>query len=132
MVLGCAPDIVELASLAQVPMQLAAQVYFIIGDQLNILWLLSAIIDLKVNGKWQALARANLREDTYRLHRQVAAKVLEHPGETADERFRHWKDSAQNKIAFGIHRLQALRTDSHHDFMTLAVGVRELRKLRLL
>lgn len=132
MVLGSAPDIVELASQAQVSMQLAAQVYFIVGDQLNILWLLSAIIELKVNGKWQALARANLREDTYRLHRQVAARVLEYQGDTAEDRFTHWKGSAQNKVAFGIHRLQALRTDSHHDFMTLAVGVRELRKLRLL
>jgi glutamate dehydrogenase len=76
MVLGCAPDIVELASLAQVPLKLAAEVYFLVGDKLQILWLLSSILDLSVQDRWQALARANLREDSYRLHRQVAAKVL--------------------------------------------------------
>ena len=132
MVLGSAPDIVELASQAQVPLAMAAQVYFAVGDRLNILWLLSAIIDLNVQGKWQALARANLREDTYRLHRQVAAKVLEQEGDSADARFTAWQEKSRNKVQFGMHRLQSLQADSPHDFMTLAVGVRELRKLRSL
>ena len=132
MVLGSGPDIAELASQAQVPLKLAAEVYFTVGDRLNILWLLSAIIELTVNGKWQALARANLREDCYRLHRQVAARVLEQEGDSADQRFDAWLDKSSNKIDFSIHRLHSLQADSHHDFMTLAVGVRELRKLRFL
>jgi glutamate dehydrogenase len=132
MVLGSAPDVIELASQAQVPLKLAAEVYFLVGDRLQILWLLSAIIDLSVQGRWQALARANLREDSYRLHRQVAAKVLEQEGDNAAARFAAWEDKASRKVAFGIHRLQTLQADSPHDFMTLAVGVRELRKLRSL
>ncbi|MGB2247782.1 MAG: NAD-glutamate dehydrogenase, partial [Alcanivorax sediminis] len=132
MVLGSAPDIAELASQAQVPLKLAAEVYFTVGDRLNILWLLSAIVDLSVNGKWQALARANLREDCYRLHRQVAARVLEQEGENADQHFEAWLGKSTNKIEFSIRRLKGLQADSRHDFMTLAVGVRELRKLRFL
>ena len=132
MVLGSAPDVIELASQAQVPLALAAEVYFLVGDRLEILWLLSSIIDLSVQGRWQALARANLREDTYRLHRQVAAKVLEYDGDNAKARFAAWEERASNKVAFGIHRLQTLQADSPHDFMSLAVGVRELRKLRSL
>jgi glutamate dehydrogenase len=132
MVLGSAPDVIELASQAQVPLKLAAEVYFLVGDRLQILWLLSAIIDLSVQGRWQALARANLREDTYRLHRQVAAKVLEQEGDNAAARFAAWEEKSKRKVAFGIHRLQTLQADSPHDFMTLAVGVRELRKLRSL
>ncbi|MFT6635445.1 NAD-glutamate dehydrogenase [uncultured Alcanivorax sp.] len=132
MVLGCAPDIVELASLAQVPLKLAAEVYFLVGDKLQILWLLSSILDLSVQDRWQALARANLREDSYRLHRQVAAKVLEYEGDNAAARFAAWEEKSRRKVAFGIHRLQTLQADGPHDFMTLAVGVRELRKLRSL
>ncbi len=132
MVLGSGPDIAELASQAQVPLKLAAQVYFTVGDRLNILWLLSAIVDLNVNGKWQALARANLREDCYRLHRQVAARVLEQDGDNAEQRFAAWQNNASKKVEFSIRRLHSLQADSQHDFMTLAVGVRELRKLRLL
>lgn len=132
MVLGSGPDIAELASQAQVPLQLAAEVYFTVGDRLNLLWLLSTIVDLNVNGKWQALARANLREDCYRLHRQVAARVLEQEGESAEQRFDAWMEKSAAKIQFSIRRLHSLQADSHHDFMTLAVGVRELRKLRFL
>ena len=54
----CSPS-PQLASQAQVPLKLAAEVYFLVGDRPQILWLLSAIIDLSVQGRWQALARAN-------------------------------------------------------------------------
>jgi glutamate dehydrogenase len=132
MVLGSAPDIVELAAAADVPMREAAGVYFQIGDRLRVLWLLSSIIGLQVQGKWQALARHNLREDTYRLHRQVAARILEHPGKTPEERIEHWSAANEAKVRFGIQRLQTLQASGVNDFMTLAVGVRELRKLRML
>ncbi|MDX1803022.1 MAG: NAD-glutamate dehydrogenase [Alcanivorax sp.] len=132
MVLGSAPDIIELASSSQVPLEEAAEAYFLVGDRLHILWLLSSVIALSVQGRWQALARANLREDTYRLHRQVAARVLEQEGEDAEARFKAWQDQSLSKVRFGIRRLQTLQADSSQDFMTLAVGIRELRKLRSL
>ncbi|EKF75042.1 NAD-glutamate dehydrogenase [Alcanivorax hongdengensis A-11-3] len=132
MVLGSAPDIIELASSAQVSVEEAAQAYFLVGDSLHILWLLSSIIGLTVQSRWQALARSSLREDTYKLHRQVTAKVLEQPGDGAQARFQHWQEQAPTQVRFGIMRLQALQSDSVHDFMSLAVGVRELRKLRSL
>ena len=86
MVIGSAPDIVDLALEAKVPLAEAAGVYFGIGDKLRVLWLLSSIIGLNVQGGWQALARSNLRDDTYRLHRLIAARVLQTPGKTAEER----------------------------------------------
>jgi glutamate dehydrogenase len=132
MVLGSAPDIVELARQAGVPLAEAAGVYFQIGDRLRILWLLSSIIGFSVSSKWQALARSNLREDTYRLHRQVAARVLQQPGASPETRIDAWVRTNENKVKFGVHRLQELQALGAHDFMTLAVGVRELRKLRQL
>jgi glutamate dehydrogenase len=132
MVLGSAPDIVELADHAQVPLTEAAGVYFLIGDRLRILWLLSSIIGFSVGSKWQALARSNLREDTYRLHRQVAARILSQPGENPEARIDAWIAGNEEKVRFGMQRLQELQTLAGHDFMTLAVGVRELRKLRML
>ncbi|MFP5307924.1 MAG: NAD-glutamate dehydrogenase, partial [Gammaproteobacteria bacterium] len=132
MVLGSAPDIIELADHAQVPLTEAAGVYFLIGDRLRILWLLSSIIGFSVGSKWQALARSNLREDTYRLHRQVAARILSQPGENSEARIDAWIAGNEEKVKFGMQRLQELQTLAGHDFMTLAVGVLELRKLRML
>jgi glutamate dehydrogenase len=132
MVIGSAPDIIELAARAEVSLEEAAGVYFQLGDRLRILWLLSSIIGYAVNDKWQALARSNLREDTYRLHRQLAARVLEQPGETPEARIEAWSQTHESQVRFGMQRLQELQTLGSHDFMTLAVGVRELRKLRML
>ncbi|HEY1077185.1 MAG TPA: NAD-glutamate dehydrogenase [Fontimonas sp.] len=132
MVLGSAPDIIELAAKAQVGLGEAAGVYFQIGDRLRILWLLSSIIGFSVNNKWQALARSNLREDCYRLHRQLAERILRQPGASPEARIDAWIASSEAKIRFGMQRLQELQTVGAQDFMTLAVGIRELRKLRQL
>jgi glutamate dehydrogenase len=132
LVLGSAPDIVELATTANVSLSEAAAVYFLIGERLRVLWLLSAIVGLQAKGKWQALARGNLREDTYRLHRQLVARVLEFPGASAEARIEAWSQAGQARVQFGMLRMQQLQTAATHDFETLALGVRELRKLRLL
>jgi len=132
MVLGSATDIVEIAAQAEVPVAEAARVYFLIGDKLRVLWLLSAIIGFQVQGKWQALARSNLREDCYRLHRKIVARVLESPGDSAEQRIEAWTRANDSAVRFGVERLKELQAVGAKDFMTLAVGVRELRKLRTL
>jgi glutamate dehydrogenase len=129
MVLGSAPDIVELARDANVPLADAARTYFLVGDQLGMLWLLSTIIAFPVQTKWQALARSNLREDSYRLHRKIAARVLQFAGDSAEARVEGWLQADPTKLKFGIKRLQELQAGGVNDFMTLAVAVRELRKL---
>ena len=129
MVIGSAPDVVELALEQEVPLAEAAGVYFGIGDRLAILWLLSSIIGLQVQGTWQALARSNLRDDAYRLHRLISRQVLKYPGKTAEERIEAWTREHEQRVRFGIQRLQELHVSTPVDFLVLAVGVRELRKL---
>ncbi len=128
--LGSALDIAQLAEEAKVSLQDAAAVYFQLGERFQMLWLLTAIVNLKVQGKWQALARANLRDDCYRIHRRLAERVLRHAGASADERIDRWIAANQIKVKFGLQRLKELQANTVLDFMTLAVGVRELRKLR--
>ena len=131
-VLGSAPDIIELSIDAEVSLDVAAEVYFAVGEQLRVPWLLASIVALQVQGKWQALARSNLRDDTYRLHRLLAGRILEHEGETAAQRIASWTEANPEKIAFAHERLQELQSADGDDFLALAVGVRELRKLRTL
>ncbi|MGH8481315.1 MAG: NAD-glutamate dehydrogenase domain-containing protein, partial [Nevskiaceae bacterium] len=129
MVIGSAPDIAELALEAKVSLAEAAGVYFGIGDRLRVLWLLSSVIGLNVQGIWQALARSNLRDDSYRLHRLIAARILKQPGKSAEERIEGWVQAHEARVKFGIQRLQELQVTTPADFGVLAVGVRELRKL---
>lgn len=132
MVLGSAMDIVDLANVLSVELDVAAEAYYLVGDRFNVLWLLSRILALPVAGRWQALARANLREDTYRLQRQITARVLAFPGDNAAARFEGWQTQHAHTVNFAMDRIERLQTDTGDDFMTLAVGVRALRTLRRL
>jgi glutamate dehydrogenase len=128
--LGSALDIAQLAEDAKVSLEDATAVYFQIGERFQMLWLLTAIVNLKVQGKWQALARANLRDDCYRIHRRLAERVLRHKGESAAERIDRWIKANESRVKFALQRLKELQANTVLDFMTLAVAVRELRKLR--
>ncbi|HUP93221.1 MAG TPA: NAD-glutamate dehydrogenase, partial [Solimonas sp.] len=131
-VLGSALDIVELAEGAKVPLGEAAGVYFAIGERFRLLWLLSAIVGLQAQNKWQALARTNLRDDTYRIQRMLSERVLLHPGATPQARVEAWMAANDSRVKFALTRLQELQSIGATDFPTLAVAARELRKLRTL
>jgi len=128
--LGSALDIAQLAEESKVSLEDATAVYFQVGERFQMLWLLTAIVNLKAQSKWHALARANLRDDCYRIHRRLAERVLRHKGESAAERIDKWIKANESRVKFALQRLKELQTSTVLDFMTLAVGVRELRKLR--
>ena len=133
--LGGALDIAELAEGARVSLADAATVYYLCGERFRMLWLYAAINEMPTIGKWQSLARVNLRDDAYRIHRQLAGRVLAHsngPGDTAQARFDGWIAANERYVKFSSERLAELQATGARDFTTLAVAVREIRKLRRL
>jgi len=132
LVLGSALDIVDLAEDAGMPVQAVAQLYFLIGERFDMLWLHRAILDTPVQGKWPLLARNHLRDDTYHLHRLLTARVLRHPGDSPQARLDGWLGENRRPIDFALRRIQEVRSTPVVDFHALVVYVRELRKLRAL
>jgi glutamate dehydrogenase len=130
--LGGALDIAELAEGAGVSLADAATVYYLCGERFRLLWLYGAINEMPVTGKWQSLARVNLRDDAYRIHRQLAGRVLAHPGDSAQARFGGWIAANERHVKFSSERLAELQATGVKEFTTLAVAVREIRKLRRL
>ncbi|HEX4872187.1 MAG TPA: NAD-glutamate dehydrogenase [Nevskiaceae bacterium] len=128
-VLGSALDVADLASEAAVPLELAARVYFGVGERLRLLWLLSGVVGLGVQGKWQALARNHLREDAYRLQRQLAGRVLTAHGGSAAERLEAWLAAHEGEVRLALERLQELQSANALDYAGLTVALRELQRL---
>ena len=54
-----------------------ARTYEAIGDRFGIVWMHQATENLKVQGRWQALARSNLRGDLYRIRRDFLIVLLQ-------------------------------------------------------
>ena len=130
--LGGALDIAELAEGAGVSLADAATVYYLCGERFRMLWLYAAINEMSTVGKWQSLARVNLRDDAYSIHRQLAGRVLAHPGDSPQARFEGWIADNERHVKFSSERLAELQATGARDFTTLAVAVREIRKLRRL
>jgi glutamate dehydrogenase len=128
--LGGAPDIAELAEEAGTSLAEAAGVYYLTGECFHLLWIYAAINDLPISGKWQTLARVNLRDDAYLIHRQLAGRILKIAGDSPQARFNAWTQLNERKVKLALGRLSELQAANAREFTTLAVAVREIRKLR--
>ncbi len=131
-VMGSALDIVRLSGESGQSIKDVATTYFSVGQQFSIPWLLSAVVSLGVEGRWQALARVTLRDDCYRLHRILTGHILSCPGKGPEQRLASWMAAYGDQVDFALHRLKDLQSGDSNDFMALTVAMRELRKLRLL
>ena len=127
--LGGALDIVELAADAGLSLVDAAAGYFQLGERLRLPWLIGAITELPAIGKWQSLSRVNLRDDAWRLHRELAAQVLASAGTDAASRVDTWMQSRERRVRVALDRLAELQAAGTRDYAGLAVAVREIGAL---
>ncbi len=125
-------DIVEVATSAGMSVEEVAAVYFKLGNVLDLHWLRDQIVLLPRANRWQALARAALRDDLYAQEAALTADVLrfERGAGDASARIDAWM--AQNRIVVGRCQqvLADLKTGGTSDFAMLSVAMREIRALR--
>ncbi len=123
-------DIADLAATYKRSTVEAARVYSAFNENLGLFWLHEGAEHLKVKGRWQAAARSNLRDEFYRIRRDLAAKLL---------KSRSKKDVAElveiylSKRADKVERfkgmLEEMRLRNVVDFSSLSVAAQELREL---
>ncbi|MGO9956968.1 MAG: NAD-glutamate dehydrogenase [Solirubrobacteraceae bacterium] len=123
-------DIVEDATGSDAPMSVVMEVYFGLGSRLGLDWLRDRILELPRGDRWQALARAALRDDLYRLHRSLTRDAL---GAGAEEGSESAISGWLRRNAAAIERSQSVLADvraAHvFDTTTLPVALRDLKSL---
>jgi glutamate dehydrogenase len=126
-------EIVQDADACGCSQQLATTVYFGTGSRLGLDWLRDRIIELPRSDRWQALARAALRDDLHELHRALTRDVLSETeaagrgdGEAAIE---EWLVRNAAAVARGREVLADVRASDSYDTTTLPVLLRELKNL---
>jgi glutamate dehydrogenase len=124
-------DIVVDAGVTGTEQALVTGVYFGVGSRLGLDWLRDRILELPRDDRWQALARAALRDELYRLHRSVTREVLlsavDH-GEQADP-LEGWLERNAAEVARSKEVLADVTESRRYDTTTLPVVLRELRGL---
>jgi glutamate dehydrogenase len=117
-------DLVEVAAAAQVEIASAAEVYFALGARLELHWLRDRIVDLPRTTRWEAMARAALRDDVYSEQAGLAAEVLRSGGGVE-----RWLAENADAVGRSLQVLADIRSAGTLDLARLSVAVREIRNL---
>jgi len=123
-------DIADLANRHRKDVMATARMYSSISDRLGIVWMNRCVESLEVEGRWQALARSNLRDDFYRIRRDFATGLLSgRSRKTPEEAFDAWLENNVMSTRQFDSILAEMRLRHDIDFATLSVASQELRKL---
>jgi glutamate dehydrogenase len=125
-------DIVEIAGSVGLDAAAAAQVYFALGVRLELHWLRDQIVALPRDTRWDAMARAALRDDVYAEQAALTGDVLLHSGANGPspgECVEAWLSQNEASIDRCLQVVADLRTAGPLDLAQLSVAVREVRNL---
>jgi glutamate dehydrogenase len=134
---GTLPDLVAALDIATVarstgrPVGAVAEVYFALDEYLKLDWLRGRILDLPRDDRWQALARAALREDLHAVHSAITAEVVQTspPGSHGREDVHRWVETIDAAAIRCLRLLGDIITSGRFDLATLSVALREIRSL---
>ena len=124
-------DIVEVASSTEHDQEDVLRVYFRLGSRLELNWLRDRIIELPRANRWQALARAALRDDLFNLYRELTRKVLDAGGaqDGGEAAIDAWSERNAAALERSLGMVADVRASRIYDMTTLPVALREIRGL---
>jgi glutamate dehydrogenase len=124
-------DIVDIAEATDQPAQMAAEIYFALGDRLRIHWLRNHVEALPRENRWQTLARAALRDDLYSQQAEITAEILRSTvGDLPPaERIEAWVNANWEPVERTLQVLTDINASGAFGLATLSVALREIRNL---
>ena len=124
-------DVVDVARTRQLPVEATARVYFGLGADLGLDWIRGSIDRLAVDGRWQALARATLREEYHALHRRLCADAVAPAGSSRAPAgaIAAWTNKHQREAENLRRTVKEMRAVETPDFATLSVALQAVRRL---
>jgi glutamate dehydrogenase len=124
-------DIAQVAAAEQADLLLVAEIYFKLGDKLDLHWFLEQITQQPVANHWQALARASYREELDWQQRALAQVVVHscNGNCVAEDVVGNWLVANDSVLARWRLMLAEFKTTKSHEFAKFSVALRELMLL---
>ncbi len=124
-------DIIEVAEICGRPPHAVAEVYYLLGERLDMVARLMAVSRLERETKWNALARVALRDELYGTIRALCQDVLvgSESGDAAEELIGGWADRSAAQLNRAQRILEAISESGGRDLAALSVATRQLRAL---
>lgn len=126
-----AMDIIQAAKEADKSVKVMAEIYFSLGDKLNLQWFREQISQHTPANHWESLAIAAFRDD-FDYHQsalaiEVSRSVIE--GDTTSERIANWVEEHQTFVSQWHHLVSESSTTGAQELAMFAVAIRELSDL---
>ena len=124
-------DIAKIAHNKVEPVESIAQVYYTVFARFHVDSLLERITKLPRRDRWQALARAALRDDLYSTISDMTTSVLEStsPGTPAEDRLRDWEGLNAEQLGRAKSMFDEVNSLEADDMASLSVALRLLRSI---
>ncbi len=130
LVTRAALDIADLAEERKREVLDAARLYSVCNDALGLHTLHNYAEDLKVSGRWEAMARSNLRDEFYHIRRDLAAQLLKRRGKTDPvDVAGKWLAKRADEVQEFLDMVDEMTLRGGIGFATLSVAAQELRDL---
>jgi glutamate dehydrogenase len=120
----------QTASQTGVDVLKVAELHFTLGQRLGLDRLLTRIVELPREDRWQTMARAALRDDLHAVHAQLTAQVLNWNGaatKSARDVVAGW-ERANAAVSDSVKTLRSI-TSTRADLARMSVGLRVVRRL---
>jgi glutamate dehydrogenase len=123
-------DVVEISNSTGTSITKSAEMFFAIGEKLNLLWLRAMIEKLVVIGPWHAHARGVLRDELFEHHNLLTQTVIKkYTGKDSSSTIESWVADNKENVK-GVRRmLQQIRREKVLDYATVMVAVRSINNL---
>ena len=124
-------DITEVADTTKRPVEVVAEIYFVLSTRLGVPWLRERIGALPDDQHWQKLAKGAMLDDLSSLQRTVTGEVIVGGGDIAKASglVAAWRDRNRRAIERAAQLMTELRAAPALDPAMLSVALRELRSL---
>jgi glutamate dehydrogenase len=120
-------DVVLAAEDTARPVPEVAETYYYLDERLALASLLERIIALPRDERWQAIARAALRDDLNAGHTALTVEVLRAGSGPAEQRFKAWQATAGPAQERALTTLEEIAAGDSLDLATLVVAIRVIR-----
>ncbi|MFE8069550.1 NAD-glutamate dehydrogenase [Marinobacteraceae bacterium S3BR75-40.1] len=123
--------IIEAHEYTGVPLQRVANLYYSIGERLQLNWFSTAINDLAPTSHWQALARESFREDLDWQQRALTVGVLRcsEESDAIEDCMARWEEMHFGLIERWTAMLSELRASADPEYAMFSVALRDLLDL---
>ncbi len=124
-------DVATVSEYLQEPQDVVAGVYYTLYNRYGVDSLLERITALPRNDRWQALARAALRDDLYATTADMTRNVMDstEAGDPALERIEAWEGQNQEQLDRAGRMFAEVNELEQDDMASLSVALRLLRSI---